>query len=93
MQKWHSSITTGTAPAEKNVPALSAKGLPDSKTRPMSQQNGRSAVDHTESNAPDPFRTPKLSDSRPGQYWAGGLPGNSKELAAFSVFTGRCYCR
>ena len=30
---------------------------------------------HTASNAPDPIRTRKLSDARPGQYWGGGPPG------------------
>ena len=42
-----------------------------------------SAVDHTASKTPDPIRTPQLSDARPGQYWAGGPPGNAKELTAF----------
>ena len=42
------------------------------------------AVDHTASKMPDPIRTPQQSDARPGQYWAGGLPGNSKELTALS---------
>ena len=40
------------------------------------------AVDHTASKMPDPIWTPQQSDARPGQYWAGGLPGNSKELTA-----------
>ena len=41
------------------------------------------AVDHTASKMPDPIWTPQQSDARPGQYWAGGLPGNSKELTAY----------
>lgn len=75
------SITTATVSGEKKgcvdlvVPIVNWEGV-------LVIVN-QSAVDHTESNAPDPFRTPKLSDSRPGQYWAGGLPGNSKELTAF----------
>lgn len=43
----------------------------------------RLAVDHTASNTLDPIRTPLLSDARPGQYWAGGPPGNTTELTAF----------
>ena len=39
-------------------------------TEPKSSVNG-----HTASNAPDPIRTRKLSDARPGQYWGGGPPG------------------
>jgi hypothetical protein len=42
------------------------------------------AVDHTASKTLDPIRTPLLSDARPGQYWAGGPPGNTTELTAFS---------
>ena len=30
---------------------------------------------HTSSNIPDPIRTRKSSDERPGQYWGGGPPG------------------
>lgn len=41
------------------------------------------AVDHTTSKEQDPIRTPPRSDVRPGQYWAGGPPGNTKELTAF----------
>jgi hypothetical protein len=41
-----------------------------------------SAVDHTASKKQDPIRTPPRSDARPGQYWAGGPPGNTKELTA-----------
>ena len=40
------------------------------------------AVDHTDLKVPDPIRTPKASKSRPGQYQARGLPGNTKELTA-----------
>ena len=40
------------------------------------------AVDHTTSKEQDPIRTPLRSDVRPGQYWAGGPPGNTKELTA-----------
>ena len=43
------------------------------------------AVDHTASKEQDPIRTPPRSDARPGQYWAGGPPGNTKELTAGGV--------
>ena len=32
---------------------------------------------HTATNRPDLFRTPKLTAAGPGQYWAGGPPGNT----------------
>lgn len=49
----------------------------------MSGEGGKQvAVDHTASKKQDPIRTPPRSDARPGQYWAGGPPGNTKELTA-----------
>jgi hypothetical protein len=35
----------------------------------------RIASGHTATNAPDLFRTPKLTVAGPGQYWGGGPPG------------------
>ena len=40
------------------------------EVRPLAFANG-----HTSSNIPDPIRTRKSSDERPGQYWGGGPPG------------------
>ena len=40
---------------------------------------------HTSSNIPDPIRTRKSSDERPGQYWGGGPPG--KPLGCCWLFT------
>ena len=48
------------------------------------------ASGHTRLNTPDPIRTRKLSNRRPGQYWGGGPPGKSLGccwLFAFALLT------
>ena len=35
------------------------------------------ASGHTVANTPDLFRTPKLTATGPGEYWTGGLSGNT----------------
>ena len=41
---------------------------------------------HTATNAPDLFRTPKLTAAGPGQYWGGGPPRRLLGCCGVSVF-------
>ena len=43
---------------------------------------------HTASNAPDPFRPPKLSGAGPGWYWGGGPPGKTPGCCQLLVWVG-----
>ena len=79
--RWEGSRHTKRtlAPKRDSQAAQLPAGFSNAETATWHQQRLRSAFGfaggHTATNAPDLFRTPKLTVAGPGQYWGGGPPG------------------